>query len=387
MKYKRALKPILIIGLLVAVAFSGWSGLKQMRAHLEVADPKKARVAGNPIPVSSVTIETRTLDTVVGAECVTKESKRVTLASEVGGTVSHLSVAVGDFVKQDQLLVELDDSTLLAVLSNAEQAQSAIKLTLSEMESYLIDVRELKEKGFVSSIDVLRAVDDVGKARRELISINRELIQSRHKINNTKIYAPFDGMVSSINVEQGATPKAFSELIVLNRVDPLQLECDFAENQLLAVEEHDNIEVSFQAYPERMFPATFYSIVPYVKKQTHILSVVLNVPNPERQLMPGMHAIARLGKSIDGLWVPSISLINSEGDKATVFVVNDEGVAQLRRVGIGRYANGYVRVLSELKNGERIVVSGQMYLQDGDVVTEGGGEKDTKDMLFPSRTQ
>lgn len=385
MNYKKALRPILIIGLLIVVALAGWNALKQMRDHLGVADPKKARISGNPIPISSISVITRTLDTLLAAECVSKESGSVSLAAEIGGRVVTVTASIGKLVEKGELLVELDDLTLQAMLENAEKAKLASESTLSEMESYLLDVRELKEKGFVSSVDVLRAVDDVGRARRELISINRELIQAKHRIKNTKIYAPFDGRVSRVNIEEGATPKPFSELIVIDRIDPLLLECDFAENQLLAIEDHDKVEVNFQAYPGHAFPASYYHALPYIKKDTHILSVYLNLPNPDKALMPGMHAIAKLGKSIDGLWVPAISLINADDDTATIFVVSSDGKAYLRRVGIGRYANGYVQVVSDLKSGERVVVSGQMYLQDGDDVVEGRETKINNGMLFPSR--
>jgi membrane fusion protein (multidrug efflux system) len=358
-----------------------------MRIAQVKTNPTVARNAGSPMPVSTFRVETGTLDSLVGAECLAKESKQVALATEFDFQVISLDTAVGRSVKKDQLLLKFEDAAAKELLANAIQGQAAARALVNDLEPFLADVRKLEKKKLISVIDMLQVVKDLGQARIDLIRTSKDVINARQLIEKSEIRAPFDGVVTALNIQVGSTPQPFSDLLLISQLDPIHLECDFAETEIETINQHDSIQVNFDAYPGREFLAVFYQILPVAKERDGTLSVVIQVANQEQAFLPGMHAIARIAKHLEGLRIPAIGLIKPENDRANVFVVDMDGIAHLREVEIGRYAQGYVQIRKGLDVGEKVVVAGQLYLLDGDRVWEDTGGEGVQTELFPIRVR
>jgi RND family efflux transporter MFP subunit len=356
---------------------------KSMRIAQVKTNPTMARAAGKPMPVSTIVVEVGSLESLVGAECVAMESSRVALATEFDFRVAKVETAVGMQVVKDQLLLKFEDERLNQELENAIQGQAAARSMVRDMEPFLADMRKLEQKKLVSIPDMLRAVEDVGRARLDLIRVSKDVIRARHMIAKTEVRAPLDGVITALNVETGTTPQPFTDLLVISQLNPILLDCAFAETDIEIITHHDKIETSFDAYPGRLFPAEFYQLLPVANASNHTLSLLIRVSNTTQSFLPGMHAVARISKSLEGLRIPAISLIKPEADKANVFVVDSSATAHLREVQVGRYAQGYVQIKAGLEAGDRIVVAGQLYLQDGDRITENPRQEGDK--LFPIR--
>ena len=328
------------------------------------------------------------MDTAVGTECVARESDRAVLASELGTRILGVFARVGDAVEKDQILVEFDTKALSEELKNSLIAEKDAQSRVSEFETYLVGVRHGKDQEVISVADVLRVVDNLGEAHLQHSRVIRDLIRTRHQIAAGKVRAPFAGIVTERNATAGVLLKAYAALLVVSRIHPLELDCTIAESDLAAAKEPDRVEVTFSAHPSEAFAAEFKRILPVASEKASEKSgtptVLLSLPNPHGKLLPGMTAIARIGRAVRGLRIPSISLINANGDSATLFVVDDEGTARLRTVRTGRYAQGYTQVLDGLRAGERVVVIGQAYLRDGDAVEEREPDSGDGDSLFPS---
>ena len=385
MKCNPVCTSLLAIVLLLILGFAGWTALKSMRVAQLQTNPTVARNAGKPMPVSTVKVEQGVLKSQVGAECVAKESKRVALATEFDFQVINISTEIGMNVKKDQVLLKFEDASAKEMLANAIQGQSAARSLVNDLEPFLADVRKLEQKKLISVVDMLSVVKDLGQARIDLIRTSKDVISARQLIAKSEVRAPFDGVVTALNIQTGSTPQPFSDLLVISQLNPIHLECDFAETDIETIKQHDSIEANFDAYPGRVFPAEFYQLLPTAKEKGGGLSVLIQVANQERAFLPGMHAIARIAKQLEGLRIPAIGLIKPESDKASVFVVDSDGNAHLREVQIGRYAQGYVQIVKGLEAGERVVVAGQLYLLDGDRVRED--TEDGQSELFPIRVR
>jgi len=387
MKCNRVCTSLLTVGLLCLMVFAGWTALKSMRVAQVKTNPTVARNAGKPMPVSTVRVEQGTLNSLVGAECVSRESKRVALSTEFDFQVIRVETDVGQNVKKDQLLLKFEDAVAKETLANAIQGQSAARALVNDLEPFVSDVRKLEKKKLISVVDMIQVVKDLGQARVDLIRISKDVINARQLIAKSEIRAPLDGVVTALNVQPGSTPQPFTDLVVVSQLNPIHLECDFAETDIDTITQHDSIEATFDAYPGRVFPAEFYKLLPVAKEKGGSLTVLIQVANPEQSFLPGMHAIARIAKRLEGLRIPAIGLIKPENKRASVFVVDTEGIAHLRDIEIGHYAQGYVRVVEGLKAGDKVVVAGQLYLLDGDRVRENTGAEDGQSELFPIRVR
>ncbi len=323
MKCNRVCTSFLTIGVLLLLAFAGWTALKSMRVAQVKTNPTVARAAGKPMPVSTIAVEKGVLENLAAAECIAKESKRVALATEFDFQVASVETAVGMQVKKEQLLLKFAEETAKEQLTNAIQGQAAARSLVNDLEPFLADVRKLEQKKLISIIDKLQVMRDLGQARIDLIRISKDVIQAKLLIAKSEVRAPFDGVVTSLNVEIGSTPQPFTDLLVISQLNPIYLECSFAETDIYTITHHDRIEVSFNAYPGRVFPAEFHQLLPVAKETAGTLTVLIRAMNQEQAFIPGMQAIARIANRLDGIRIPAISLIKPDGSKANVFVVDE----------------------------------------------------------------
>ena len=386
MKCSRVCTSILTIGLLLLIAWAGWSALRTVHIASIKTNPAAARTAGSPMPVSTVVTETGKQVSVAGAECVAHESGRVALSTEFDFRVASVETAVGMTVKKNQVIIKFEDNLLHDELKNAIEGQAIANAFVKEMEPLLSDMRGLQKKKLIPLPDMLRVVKDVGQARLDLVRTSGDVIRVKHQLAKSEIRAPFDGVVTAINVDKGSTPRPFIDLVEIRRLNPIQMQCEFSETDIETITNHNKVEVSFTAYPGRVFPAVFHQILPVLDEEKHTLSVLFRLDNKELSFLPGMHAITKVSKKLEGIFVPAISLIKPQEGSANIFVVDNEGITHMRQVKTGRYAQGYVNILAGLQEGERVVVAGQLYLLDGDKVREETGERAVeREGLFPSR--
>ena len=112
-----------------------------------------------------------------------------------------------------------------------------------------------------------------------------------------------------------------------------------------------------------MFKARIAYVAPALDPTSHRLNVRAEVPNPGGMLRPEMFATFSIlvGEPATALAVPESGVIY-EGSEARVWIVNDDGTLELRRIRPGRSAHGLLEVLEGVKAGEKVVTSGALFI-------------------------
>jgi RND family efflux transporter MFP subunit len=120
----------------------------------------------------------------------------------------------------------------------------------------------------------------------------------------------------------------------------------------------------------RSFPGKVARFSLDVQEDTRTMHTEVDVPNPDRLLMPGMYAETTLTlESRDHVLTVPLEAINHEGQQTTVYLVDSNGKVQDRAVTLGLQTSSDAEVLSGLKEGERIVVSDRGGLKVGEEVS------------------
>ncbi len=136
---------------------------------------------------------------------------RVDLVALTDGRVEAVRAEVGDVVMSGTVLVELDstrqDADERISASNVEVASIAVK----ELEEELERQEALFEQGSLSLTAYDKAVDNLKRARAELVVAQGRLIAAQHAVDQTKLRAPFDAMVENRNVEEGMAVRMMDE--------------------------------------------------------------------------------------------------------------------------------------------------------------------------------
>lgn len=281
-----------------------------------------------------------------------------------GQRVTALNVDVGQWVKQGQVLLELDHRTLDSELAQADaalrQAQTAQVLAgLNHDRGEKLAAEKLIS---ASSLDELRAARDdaqaqtaTARARRDAAKLQRDFAELR---------APADGVISKRLVQPGQVVAAGSELLRLIRDNRLEWRAELSEAQLAGVAVGNTVTLP---YGGQEVVGRIRAVSPGVDSQTRTGTIYADLPAPGA-LKPGVYVEGRIVTG-DGqaLTVPSASIVQRDGH-SYVFTVDDKQQAQRRRVRTGQVAAGRMEIVEGLKAGEQVVVDGAGFLGEGDRV-------------------
>ena len=191
-----------------------------------------------------------------------------------------------------------------------------------------------------------------------------QLEKTRQPQRALRVDAPIDGIVVEKNAVQGQMVEAGMRLYRLADLGIVWVQSQIYEQDLALLKLGQEAEVSLSYLPDRKFRGRITYIYPTVDEKTRTARVRMEFHNPGLFLKPGMFATVEVHAELepDALLIPDTAVLRS-GDKNTVFVALENGKFEPRLVTLGpRGDNDQYEILSGLKEGERVVTSGQFLL-------------------------
>jgi membrane fusion protein, copper/silver efflux system len=191
-----------------------------------------------------------------------------------------------------------------------------------------------------------------------------ELERTRTPQRTLRINAPIDGIVVEKMAVQGQMIEAGMKLYRLADLSLVWAQAQVYEEDLAFLKLGQEAEMSLSYLPDRQFKGRITYIYPTVDEKTRTAHVRMEFHNPGLFLKPGMFATVQVRAELEPstLLVPDSAVLRS-GEKNTVFVALDGGKFEPRAIMLGpRAENNMYQVLSELKEGERVVTSSQFLL-------------------------
>jgi membrane fusion protein, multidrug efflux system len=359
------LAAVLLLGLAVLVAVRSWE-----RRPEPDASPRGPRA----VPVELVTVEAARLEQTVRGIGTLRASAMVVIRPEVAGIVRAIRFTEGGPVDQGQVLFELDDETLARQLASRRAALQAAEATVEDARRNHERQRQLFARDLIARADAERAQTELERAVAERDRLRAEVGVVQTMQRETRIRAPFAGVISERAVDPGAYVTAGQTLATVYRLDPLELEFFLAERHIGQIRRGQAVAVTVAAYPERAFRGEVDFVAPAVREATRDFLVKATIPNPDRLLRPGAFATAVVTVDVreDRPVVPEEALVASRLGYL-VFVVED-GVARAREVRVGLRRNGLAEILDGLTTGEQVVRAGHLRLSGGEPVEAVGGQ-------------
>ncbi len=177
------------------------------------------------------------------------------------------------------------------------------------------------------------------------------------------IYAPLGGMLQEIGVRQGMVVMPGQLLARINGIGSVWLEAEVPEAQAAELAVGMKITATFAAWPAQSFKAKITALLPELNRDARTIRVRAELPNPGGKLRPGMYAQVKINTAAgrDVLLVPSEALI-ATGQRNLVIVAEESNHFRPAEVQIGREADGKTEIISGLKLGEKILLSGQFLI-------------------------
>jgi RND family efflux transporter MFP subunit len=348
---------------LVVLALGGLAGWRLMPVR-----PAPAPIAAAPPPpalsVAVVPAATRSLSRLVQGDGSVVAWQELVLGAEVAGLrVAEVAVEEGDAVRQGQLLVRLEDAVPAAQLARAEAGLAEAAAALENARAELSRAVELSRTQNTPRQVLEQRQSATRQAEARLASARASRDESRARLEQTRLLAPFNGVVLKRAVLPGAVTSIGQEMVRLLRDGRMELDARVPELDLAGVAPGQAVTVR---HGGREITATVRAIAPQVAADTRLGTVHVALP-PASGMRPGMFARAEIRtEATPRIVLPQEAVVFRDGS-AGAFVLDGEQV-RLRRLVTGARQDGSVEVLEGLAAGEQVVRGGAGFLADGDHV-------------------
>lgn len=320
--------------------------------------------------------------------------RQATVSSKVTGRVQDLLIEEGQHVKEGDVLARLDDSNARAALRLAQAQLEAARADQAQVQAQLKDAqhtlqrtRELTAKKLLSqsALDTAQANADslaaqLDAARGNVVVAQRNIAVYQQQLDDTVVRAPFTGVITVKNAQQGEMISPLSAggagtrtgIGTLVDMDSLEIEVDVNENFINRVSVSQKVSAHLNAYPAWDIPCEVVAVIPTADRSKATVKVRVGIDVKDPRILPEMGVRVsflsddKQGKAEAprGVWIPA-DAVQVNGDTGIVFVYKD-GRIERRAVKLGGPGPEGQQVLAGLAAGEQVVSGGDLaQLKDG----------------------
>jgi multidrug efflux pump subunit AcrA (membrane-fusion protein) len=276
--------------------------------------------------------------------------------------VAQAKLAAADAQRYENLIKtgDVSQSAYEKARTQADTAQAQANASRQQYEATLNSARQ--------------NFQGVMTAQASLAGIRAQSAMARKAVEDTLIRSPFAGYVSSRPIAAGQYVALTAKIATLLRLTPIRLELQVPESSAPQMRLSALVEAAVPGYPGRTFQGKVTAINPAVDPNSRTVTVVVEFPNPEIALKPGMFATARilLPGSSQGIFVPRQAVLaDTTTNSSQAFFVRD-GKARVAVVQLGASDGDSVQILSGIAPGMTIVTDHLQDLYDGESVQIAG---------------
>jgi len=349
---KKVLYIVIGIAVIGVIGYILTNNKKKNEAETAIISEKNATVA-----VRTDTVSVTAPDMNYLANGIFTPAQELSFPAENSGRVIKVLVDEGSIVKKGQTLAIIKGDQLNIELQNA---QAGYNNAVSDNQRY--------ENAFKTGGVTKQQLD---QAKLSLVNAKSRLAQARLSYGDATVKSSINGIVNVRNIEPGSVVSPGTVMFELVDVSKLKLKVTVNETQIAGLQKGSDVKVKASVYPDKEFTGKITFIAPKADASLNFPIEIEIANNPDNSLKAGMYGSAVFGSSSGNQ--PKITTISRNafvGGVANnqVFVVTN-GEARLTRITSGRILGSQVEVLDGLKEGDIVVISGQINLVDGTKVS------------------
>ena len=292
------------------------------------------------------------------------QSRQAKVTAWIAGRIDRLHVnRVGDIVSKDRPVAEVYSPDLVAT---QQEYLLAVKSREQLKDSPIPSISQNGE-GLVAS----------AKQRLMLFGVKQSQIAELERAGKPNIrlpiYTPLSGVVIEKMVQQGQYVNTGEVLFNIADLSRVWVEIDVFENEVPFVRVGQQVEIRSAIEHGAAFNGRISFVYPFHDPKTHTVKARVEMPNPGHQLKPDMfvNAIIRIPQ-VKGIIIPVTAVIDT-GKRQLVWVETSPGMFEPRDVQVGERIDDRMQILSGIKAGDKVAVSGS-YLIDSESQLKGGGQ-------------
>jgi HlyD family secretion protein len=364
------------------------------------------------VPVKTETVLNKSISNKIELSGLAVPRTQIPLFTVQPLKVQKVHVKVGDPVKENDLLITLNNETATQQLNEANKAVSKLQTALSnakkslpssdqlaqiqqlqkEVDEVLTKTTELLtqiEVGEVSREEILEkslevtlkqaqlanatsqlqpfSTASITELEAQLSQANQGVFQAKKMLEATEIRSPIDGVIASLNVVENG--QALPNIPLATVIQLNQIDATFQVNsfEVVKLQVEKEVSLTFTGIAES-YKGKIDSISPTVNPETNMFTVVIPIQNETSMIKGGMKANATVNiNQINEATVIPIDAVLYEDNKPYTYIVEDDQAVR-REITTGIRSDQYLQVLSGITPDEQVITEGKERLHNGDSV-------------------
>lgn len=301
----------------------------------------------------------------------------VELRARTEGAIAKIHFRDGQYVKQGDLLFELDDAEPRAAVRLAQAEVKSAEATLRQAQQQLTRFQSLRTGNAISRNDVDTAQMQRDVARAALEQASARLEARNVTLGFTRITSPINGRMGHSQFHVGSVVNPSSgTLVEVVQLNPIRIAFALEEGAFAAkAGQHASLTALKNAWlaqianGEQRENGTLTSVDNRIDPRTASVMLRAEFANPQHRLLPGgnVNVWLRPQSEQDALAIPAAAVVQN-GDGFFTWVVNADGKAEKRALTLGGQMGQQFTVQSGVEAHERVVTDGAPRLQPGAAV-------------------
>ena len=343
---------LVIIAALALIAFILMKNKEANEEKIAIVAEKNASVS---VKVASVKTEEVTLDFVANGNFEPKQE--LSFSAEKSGKIITVLAKEGDRVSVGQTLAIMRGD---AININAQAAEAGYLNAKSDYNRF--------ENAYKTGGVTKQQLD---QAKVALTNADANYRQAKLNVGDTRIKAPISGIINKRFIEPGSmlTAMPATQLFEIVNVNTLKLTVNVNESQVATLKTGTAVTVTSSVYPNQEFKGKITFIAAKSDSSLNFpveIEISNNVNNDLKAGMYGTAVFKSAQQKQTMTVIPRNAFVGSVSSNQ-VFVV-ENGKAVLKTVTAGRILGDKVEILSGLSDGENVITTGQINLQNGNTV-------------------
>jgi RND family efflux transporter MFP subunit len=372
-------KKVFYFILVLVIAGAGYYGYKKYYGkNPAAAGPAGAKgMMGGPMPVTVQIPQVQDVESYYEFTGNTAAVEQVDIRARVTGLLQKIYFTDGAEVKKGDLLFAIEPNSYDA---RRDQAAAQLMAAQADLERAKLDYERMEkaiQNNAVSKQDLTTKKAQRDQAQATVMSAQADLQNAELNVSYTRITSPVAGRVSRRFVDVGNLVGAGEQTLLATvvRMQPMYVYFNVSEETLYAhfinklpddANEPQKIQIGFAGGDSYPYEGFLDYIDNKVDPMTGTVSLRGQVPNAEKQLLPGMFVRVRVpaGVKKDAVLIEEQAVQSDLGGKY-VLTVDAQNIVQYHRVQLGRRVDGKVVVDSGLDKTQRYIVSGFHFARPG----------------------
>jgi RND family efflux transporter MFP subunit len=326
------------------------------------------------LPVESITLAPKPVEQSTEFIGTIKSRHSITIQPQAEGFLTRIAVKSGDRVKAGTVLMEIDAASQQAAVAGLESTRAARESDASYARQQAQRMKAMVDAGAGSRQEYEQAAAAQQAAEAQLKALDDQIRQQRNELSYFKVAAPESGVVGDIPVRQGDRVTRATLLTTIDDNSGLEIYINVPVQQAAGLKPGLPVQLLNDAgdviAKERV---TF--VAPSVDDQMQTVLAKAALSGGRASWRPDQFVRAQIvWKTEPGLTIPIVA-VNRINGQYFAFVADDtpQGtVAHQRPVTVGPIVGNDYMLLSGLKAGDKLIVSGVQKIMDGMPVRSGG---------------